>query len=869
MGQLVAVRGGSLHRLTETVSAPGIAVTLYLKGPTLEGNEWAEFYSVANAAHLLEASELKAALPIAYVLDDAGVVVSGQPSGNLNGFCPFHADVNTPSFDVFGENLERWGCYPCELNGDVFDLIQRLHSLPDFNTTREKAVELYTQMLSEGWEGPRKSEKKVLDTNFVKQVVDGAAVEEDLRIIAELLEAKDAPFSAEWLHETFGVGVYGSWIVIPYRTSEGETLTFKHRTPTTKPHALAGSSFDGVLYGDWLDTDPEKPVVLCEGESDTWAAAFAVGDTYTALGLPTGAGTREGPKAEQLGRLANRRVVVAFDGDKTGRSAVRKWYPKLIDAGCSVTVAPLPDGKDLSSIHDIAGTLALSRPIPAKPKGIQPSLTGYMRPARNEDDVPTPISNWTFDPTRELIGANGSAYEGLLQPSGREVVLSSFNLSSKGRMVEWAARHGGAWYGSDRDAQLLLGLLQADAPFLPVGRMATVAGLHDGHYVWPGGKIGPEHWQYVPPASDVHLEHTINIGPGNWDPTQLIVLRNFHQRGVMDPILAWLAAAPLRPLLHEFPILAVTGPAGSGKTTLLETVIPAFSGSSIFNTITNTTRHSVLAHIAATNAFPQWWDEYRPQARRDALDAMRQAIRDAWTMQASSRGGGNDKNVMEVTGEPMSSPLIISGEDSFDEVSHTDRMIQINLPIKGKSTEALNEVRSWGETGFPYAYLMWLHEGLRSGDLPDVRNYPAGPDSLGDRPRKSFGVLDLGWNLLTSFLQPFGVDLGDPNFSLVAAEAEEAKTHAPIEDALQWALEEADAVHFVCRKEIDGEIYVFVRLENFVHFVKQKSDFQLPGGVTAIRKYLQAKYGAEMGRIEHANSTKYMLGFKADLLQLN
>lgn len=829
-----------------------------------ENTEWSEYYSDATAASLLETSELKDTLPIAYVLDAADITVTAQADGKLVASCPFHDD-NNPSFDVYGENLERWGCKPCGLDDDVFGLIAKLYSLPNFLAAKAKAVELLTEMWTSEWEGPTKSERKVLDTDFVRQVAEGIS-DDDLSLVGQLLTIKKAAYTPQWLYDTFGVGVYGTAIVIPYRSADGTLLTFKHRTPTTKPHALAGSTFNDLLYGEWMD-DSTKDVVLAEGESDVWAGTFA-DPQYIWLGLPTGAGKREGLSHAQVKRLAGRRVILASDGDKTGREFVRKAHPLLVFADCAVTVAPMPDGADVSTLSDIAGTIAMARAIPEHPQNIQATAQGYVRPARKEDDLPGQISNWTLVPKRELMGETGAGYEGILMPSGKPAVLSTIDLASKGKMIQWSASHGGAWYGSDRDAQLLLGLLQAEAPYLPVGKMATVAGLHDGHMIWPGGKIGPDHWQYVAPKTDVHLEQKINIGPDKWEPSHYVVLRNLHEHRVMDPILAWLAAAPVRSLLREFPILAVTGPAGTGKTTLLETIIPAFSGASIFNTITNTTKHSLFSHVSSTNAFPQWWDEYRPGARKDTLEAMRQILRDAYTMQKSSRGGLGD-HWAEVTAEPATGPIIISGEDAFHEVSHTERMVMLNLPLKGKSAEALKIVRSWGTTGGPFAYLSWIHEGLRSdaGWFPTIENYSTGPATLPNRQRLNMGVLELGWNLLTSFLEPFGINLGDPDFSLVLSEAEEAQHHAPIEDALKWALEEPEAMFFICSQAHEGETYLFVRTQNFIKFVNDRSEFILPGGETAIRKYLQAKYDAHMGRVTHGGSTKYMLGMKLDLLQ--
>lgn len=822
----------------------------------------------ASAVASMSADELKAALPIAYVLEDAGVEVEQAADGTLHAVCPFHTDTN-PSFDVFGPDLERWGCYPCSLNGDVLDLIAKLHAVPDFKDQRVKAIELLQQMQGQDWTGPRKSERKQLDTDYVKTVIEGTLATTDFSLVDALLDAKSAPYTSDWLFTEFGVGQYGEWIVIPYADWRGNFLTFKHRTDTTKPHAIAGSQFQDVLYHCWAD-NKELPVLLCEGETDAWRAHYDLGAEYSVLALPTGAGTREGGTIGQVEPLKGRKVLLAFDGDKTGHNATRKWHSQLTKYGCTVLIVPIPDGEDVSTVPNLRSLVEMARPVLATPKGLQEKQQGYIRPPYKEDGEPIPISNWTFEPVRSLIGEGGAAFEGVVKPAGTEAVLSTFDLATKGRMVRWAAEHQGAWYGSDRDSQLLLGLLQAESPFLSVGRMAIVAGLHQGHFVWPGGKIGPEHWQYVAPTADIHLENKIRIAPGKWEPDWILTLRELHQHRIMDPILAWLAMAPLRmhPDMLEFPILAISGPAGTGKTTLIDTVIPLFSGADINLTLTNTTRHALFAYFGATNGFPVRFDEYRPGARKDTLQTLQQLLRDAYTAQPSAKGGLGD-SWAEVLTVATHAPIVLSGEDVLSETSHLERIVSLNLPIEGKNRDVLREVRSWDSpNGFAYAYLLWLHEGMQLGYLPEIVNYECGPEDLHERNRKNLGVLDLGWRLLTDFLESFGITLSDPDFSMVEQEATEVLYHAPIEDALAWALEEPDATFFICRKDIDNVAYICLRLENVVQFITRQSSFVLPGGVIAVRKYLEAKYKAHFVTVEHGGGLKRMLAIQADLLNL-
>lgn len=800
-----------------------------------------------TATGSVDVDQIKRDLPIAFVLEKAGFAIEEYDGTAAHLRCPFHADSD-PSFDIYGEDLERWGCFPCGLNGDVLDLIGRLFALSQFKDKVGAARQLIEEKKAAAWQGPTTGIKRTFDFEAARalvaeaRAVPAATVEE---VVGEFLDAKSytsaglADVTVEWLVQTFRLGARGSEVVIPYYNRDGDLVSYKHRTAETKALSPSGAGqFDDVLYGEWRDRE-DAPVVLCEGETDVWAATAALPDTFVCMGLPTGAGSH--PK--QASRLAGRRVVVALDGDKAGRDSTRKWFNALREQGCHVLLSPVPDDTDLAGMpaEGIRGLVARARAVPSIPDGILRTPEGYKRPGK---EVHTPLSNWTFEPTRELVGKDGMAYEGIVHPWGTEAVLSSRDLSTKTRIVNWALEQGGSWYGGDRDAQLVLANLQAEGPFLAPGRLANIAGLHEGQFIWPGGKIGADYWAYVSPSSDVHLEDRIQIErrPDDWAVQQIEVLRELHQHRVTDPFLAWLALAPLRSMLREFPILAVTGGSGSGKTTLVETMVRNFSGTLIANNLTATTKHSVFAFIGSTNAFPVWFDEYRPGARKDTMETLNQLLRDAYTGQASSKGGMGD-NWAEVTSVPMGAPLIVSGEDAFSETSHTERMVLLALPVEGKSREHLERVKGWGDHGFAYAYLEWLHDGFEQGYLPVIRNFEAGPEDLPTRQRLNIGALELGWALLSQFcFSHGGYELGEPDWSLIVDEGREAASHNPIKDCILWAMDQDADGDMVFVDHQEGLVHV--RAENLVAQAN-RFGFPLPGGPKAIRAYLKSHYDAD------------------------
>lgn len=562
------------------------------------------------------------------------------------------------------------------------------------------------------------------------------------------------------------------------------------------------------------------------------------------MGLPTGAGSR--PRQAHL--LSGRRVVLAFDGDPAGRSATLKWAEALAEVGAEVLIAYMPDGHDLSALSAADVRLTVETALPARPlpqdaPSEMPGGVGYERLGQK---IPVQISDWTFVPEQALFGEDGVSWAGTIQPMGKQVTLRSQDLSSKALAVRWAQGHGASWFGSDRDAQLLASLLHSKSTFLPRGRAVSYTGLHDGIIVYPGNRMGHSNYVYVPGKIDIPLHNMVHLDDSaageDYDALRFIEgFRSLHLRRVTDPIMAWLAVAPIRSLFSQFPILAVTGGSGTGKTTLVREFVRHFTATSIGTNLTGTTKFAMLGYLGSTNAFPVWFDEYRPGARRETLAEFNQLLRDAYTGQSSIKGGMGDSwaSVREV---PVRAPIVVSGEDSFSETSHTERMVLVHLPKDGKG-ELMPHVAAAGLTRFAHDYYEWV----RSTPKPVVT--PAGPANLPERQRYNLGVLQIGWQLLEAFIAEThpDVDLGDPDWGLIIEEATEAKDSNPILDAVKWALEEPRLQQENVVFEKDNMIHL--RPDAFVAAVQRSGAFDLPGGSKAVTKYVISHLGGYRTRI--------------------
>jgi hypothetical protein len=106
------------------------------------------------------------------------------------------------------------------------------------------------------------------------------------------------------------------------------------------------------------------PVLYVGGEIDAFSA-HSVG-----FDVLTGTGGEKPPKDRWVKKIADsviaeRDIVVCFDGDETGRRMAPRAARKLQDAGLSVRVANLPDGNDVNDLVVEGGREAVQRVVDA------------------------------------------------------------------------------------------------------------------------------------------------------------------------------------------------------------------------------------------------------------------------------------------------------------------------------------------------------------------------------------------------------------------------------------------------------------------------------------------------------------------------
>lgn len=783
--------------------------------------------------------QIKAELPVTYVLHVAGGHAPEMTKGrDLLYLTPWRQDSN-PSLacypEVDGGIVDRWRDMARSDGGDVLDLIGQLDpSLESFGARMELATRILAKFREDDWIPP-KPERTAgsFDLAAAKAEIDSWQLDTQhastgLHLWMNEREDYVSQIPAHWLMRTFGVTWSHGEVKAPYGT-EG---LYKYRKPGEKFMSPSGTrGMWTFFYGEEHD-DGTRPVVLCEGEPDVWSGTHSTQD-YVFLGLPSGAGTRPEKMAS---RLSGRRVLLAFDRDAAGRDAFSNWSKALAGEN-QVEVVPIPEGKDLSEVADIPRLLSQARPYTRPLRGLM-TLGGRYRRTTKNDEPGQEVSDFVLTPLRVLFSVEGGlSYE--VTDGRQEYLLLSSDLASKNSMRRWAHDKGLVWNGSDTDVGVLASMLKAESIFCPVEGAADIAGVFDSHVVWDGGSIGDRPVRFVP--GNIQVRYDIQLSKGEGRPNlQLIqAMRNLNDRSVVDPMLAWTAASVFRSFLPQFPILNVAGTAGSGKTTTVRAIIPTLTGSHIFKTLTSTTPFAVEAVIHNTNAFPVVFDEYRAGGRDESLRKLEQLARDAYNGQPSAKSAGGDR-WNEIAEIRTMAPIVIAGEQSFEEKSHAERMIFVRVPRPDernpKHTRALDFVQRNQDGELAHAFLSWAVRMMQEDSTPI--EIPAAPN----RMTYNLGVLDLGWRILNDFLSFHGAgQLDDPDWSGVTLVQEELAATNPTLEAIEWALGDEMASRNVW---IDGDELI-VSAAGLVSDVNRNGVITLPGNnAKTLSDQLQADYGA-------------------------
>ena len=242
--------------------------------------------------------------------------------------------------------------------------------------------------------------------------------------------------------------------------------------------------------------------------------------------------------------------------------------------------------------------------------------------------------------------------------------------------------------------------------------------------------------------------------------------------GVAYPILGWFAAAAIKPLFEQaairFPNLSIWGTKGSGKSTVIDLLYNLFGVTNPRAVNCRTTPFVMLSLLASTTSIPVHLGEFRA----DMPDSQFRAIR-TWLLMSYDAGqdarGRPDQSVVEY---PLTAPIVIDGEDLFDDPAVQERMIVVNLnpEVISEGSEAWAAYMELAEYPLHQLALPFVKYTLsRDAEWVDAkfremmeRLHKAYPVALPSRIRRNAAVCMAGWQLFTDFMESLGVEFPYP-----------------------------------------------------------------------------------------------------------
>ncbi|MBW7649868.1 DNA primase [Anoxybacillus sp. ST4] len=309
---------------------------------------------------------------------------------NYFGLCPFHGE-KTPSFSVSPEK-QIYHCFGCGAGGNVFSFLMEIEGItfieavkrlaPRANVDLSDVVDdhpsakrtetavmvaahellkkFYHHLLMHTNEG-EEALNYLLQRGFTLEIIEqfeigyalpswDAAVTFLANKGFSLPLMERAGLIAKKSGEESYFDRFRHRIMFPIHNHQGETVAFSGRTLGNEDPKYVNSpetpifNKRNILYHFHearLPMRQKQQVVLLEGFADVIAAVRA-GITHAVATMGTALSEEQ---ARMLRRNASS-VIVCYDGDRAGIDAALRASETLVEAGCYVKVAMMPDGLD-------------------------------------------------------------------------------------------------------------------------------------------------------------------------------------------------------------------------------------------------------------------------------------------------------------------------------------------------------------------------------------------------------------------------------------------------------------------------------------------------------------------------------------------
>lgn len=457
---------------------------------------------------------------------------------------------------------------------------------------------------------------------------------------------------------------------------------------------MKGLSGKGSLYNlPLLFSEPERPVLIVEGEKAASAAESLLGDSVV---VTTWTGGTKRIGQVDWTPLTGRRVAIWPDADDDGRRAVtgylnkNRFIPGLADIlgplAEALSVIEPPEG--VAQGWDIADALAegwgkkqvvehinksKSEPVSARPDFSEDGLEARPLSGADPDDAPDPApsddSGKIISKLKREIRPLGMDPRGrfLFWPrsSGTVVAKASGGLNKLGlielinvRFFEkWYATEGStAWTHAASNAMALCKERGIFDPQRVRGRGAWWDNgrsiLHCGDRAFVNGE--ETRLEDIQESGNVYPRSIPLSGPAEDamsadEAAELVeTARCMRWSRTADAmlVLGWIVLAPICGALRWRPHIWITGQSGAGKTTIVDEFVAPLLGQMSIQ-VQGSTSEAGIRQALMSDALPIIFDEAESNEKRDVdrvqgvLALMRQASSESGAVQIKGSADGN------------------------------------------------------------------------------------------------------------------------------------------------------------------------------------------------------------------------------------
>jgi len=300
----------------------------------------------------MEIAELKSKLSLKQVLNRCNLT----PDKNNRLICPWHED-KTPSLQIYPKT-NTWTCFSSNCtagSGDQIDFIMKCEKI-----SKHEAIMRAKEMLGVQISIPL--DKIAILTKYYQTTLSsmqrsskGKGYAEGRGLVKDKIGYCAYEIGKSWNDslkknaEQIGLLKIKNCLIFPMRNEQNQIVSIYGRSVSDNnksKHFYLQGGFRGLYPG--YPKRETKRLVLTESIID----AETIGQKTNEIGLAlygTNGWTVEHDKAiESLKELEE--IVLFFDGDEAGRSAVEKYAEQFKERGVKVSKVNTPDGEDVNSL---------------------------------------------------------------------------------------------------------------------------------------------------------------------------------------------------------------------------------------------------------------------------------------------------------------------------------------------------------------------------------------------------------------------------------------------------------------------------------------------------------------------------------------